>query len=217
MLKQFFSSVVPGARARRQMLAPFITALAGLTWGSLEAPSALAESRVDITPSIASFNPAANVLDEQGATAKFTDAIGFGGRLTIWLNENVAIEGAGHFVESSLDGEFLGDPAGSIGVSLFYGSGQIVVGVGKEKRLQLHGGFGVQGSNYDEVIEGGNILTGVLGVSAWAPLGQQVALRAGLDSHIHTQYFEFGDFRSEELMQYDMVFSVGLQFTPGGR
>ncbi|MEZ4651755.1 MAG: hypothetical protein R3E97_23755 [Candidatus Eisenbacteria bacterium] len=177
-----------------------------------------AETRVDLVPSVAYFNPTANVVDEGGITARFDNAVGLGGRLTIWLNDAIALEGTGHFVRSSLDAGFLGDGTfGSIDLSLFYGSAQVVVGLGTEKRLLLHGGLGMQGSNYDEYIEGGNALTGVLGLGGWAPLGETVALRSDLDAHFHTTWYEVGDVRSEELSQVDLLLSIGLQFTPGGR
>ena len=174
-------------------------------------------TRVDLVPSVAFFNPTANVVDEGGATAKFTGGAGPGARLSIWLNDNVAIEASGHFMASSLDGEIQGLPAGSIDATMFYGSAQIAVALGAQKRFMLHGGLGMQGTNYDELIEGGNILTGVLGFGGWAPLGETVALRADVDMHAHTTYYDFGGVQTEELMQYDMVFSVGLQFSPGGR
>jgi opacity protein-like surface antigen len=181
------------------------------------AGAARADSRVDIIPSVSLFSPAANAVDEQGAVAKFASVAGFGGRLTIWFNENVGIEGTGHYFGSSLDGELFGQPVGSIDTKLFYGSAQVVVGLGQAKRFLLHGGIGFQGSNYDTLIEGGNIMTGVVGFSGWAPLGETVALRADIDSHIHTQFYEVGSDRTRELTQFDMIFSIGLQFRPGGR
>lgn len=178
---------------------------------------ACAGSRVDLTPSLAYINPTTNVVDQGGVTAKFAGAVGFGGRISIWLNDNVALEASGHYGRTSLDGEVFGDNIGSLDLALFYGSAQIAVALGAEKRLLLHGGFGMQGTNYDELIEGGNILTGVFGLSGSAPLGPDVSLRADLDVHVHTTYFEVGDIRTDELTQYDMVLAVGIQFSSGGQ
>ena len=176
-----------------------------------------AESRVDLTPSLAYFNPTADVIDQDGVSARFAGAPGFGGRISIWLNESVILEGSAHYGRSSLDATLFGAPdAGSIDLALFYGSAQLAVALGSEKRFTLHGGFGVQGKNYDEFIEGGNNWTAVLGLSGWMPLGESTALRADLDVHFHSIYFEVGDLQTDELSQMDMVLAVGIQFTPGG-
>lgn len=53
----------------------------------------------------------------------------------------------------------------------------------------------------DLVDEGGNILTGVIGFGGWAPLGETLALRADVDVHAHTAYFELGGVQTEEIMQ----------------
>jgi len=174
-------------------------------------------TRVDLTPSVAFFNPTTDVVDEGGATARFATGLGPGGRLSIWLNDNVALEASGHFMRSTLDGEIGGMSVGSIDVTMFYGSAQIAVTLGTQQRFLLHGGIGMQGTNYDDTIEGGNILTGVIGFGGWAPLGETLALRADVDVHAHTTYFELGGVQTEELMQYDAILSVGLQFSPGGR
>lgn len=175
---------------------------------------ARADTRVDLTPSIAYINPTQNVVDQDEISAKFAGAVGFGGRITIWLNDRVALEGSGHYGRSSLDADIFGE-SGSIDLALFYGSAQIAVGLGAERRLQLHAGLGMQGTNYDELIEGGNILTGVVGFSGVMPLSPSTAIRADFDMHIHTTYFEVGDVQTDELNQYDTVLALGIQFTPG--
>lgn len=174
-------------------------------------------TRVDLTPSVAFFNPTTDVVDEGGATARFAAGLGPGGRLSIWLNDSVALEASGHFVRSTLDGEIGGTSVGSIDLTMVYGSAQIAVALGAQQRFLMHVGVGMQGTSYDELIEGGNILTGVIGFGGWAPLGETLALRADLDVHAHTTWFELGGVRTEELMQYDAILSVGLQFSPGGR
>ncbi len=181
------------------------------------ATMAQAETRVDLTPSLAFLIPTTNVVDQDGATAKFASAMGFGGRLSIWVSESVALEATGSYAKSSLEGEFLGEDVGSIGTGLFYGSAQVAVGLGASKQFMLHGGFGFQGSNYDELIEGGNIMSGVVGFSVWVPLSRTVAIRGDLDTYIHTQYFEIGDVQTDELNQYDVILSLGIQFSPDGR
>lgn len=174
-------------------------------------------TRVDLTPSIAYFNPTGNVVDQDGTTAKFGGAAGFGGRLSIWFNEKVAFEGSAHYGRTALEGDYLGDSLGSIDMALFYGSAQIAVALGSEKRFMLHGGIGLQGTNYDELIEGGNIMTGVFGMSGWMPLNETTALRVDLDVHAYTTYFEVGDLRTNDQAQFDMVLAFGVQFSPSGR
>jgi len=183
----------------------------------IPAAAVQAGTRVDLTPSVAFFVPATNAIDEEGATAKFASSVGIGGRLGIWVSESVALEATGAYVNSSLDGQYLGQDVGSIDTGLFYGSAQVAVGLGATKQFMLHGGIGFQGSNYDELIEGGNIMTGVLGLSVWAPLSETVAFRADLDTHIHTLYYGAGELQTQELTQYDMIISVGIMFSPDGR
>ena len=179
-------------------------------------PQARAESRVDMTPSFAFFSHTANVIDEAGATAKFAGSLGYGGRISIWLNDSVALEASGHYGRTSLDGQIAGYP-GSIDLALFYGSAQIAVGLGPEKRFLLHGGLGLQGTNYDEAIEGGNIMTGVFGISGWMPLSRTAALRTDLDLHVYSMHFELGGASTQDQSQLDPVLAIGIQFTPGGR
>ncbi len=181
------------------------------------AGSALADSRIDLTPSAAFFNPTQNVVDQNGTTARFAGAAGWGGRLSIWLNDRVMLEGGAHYGRSSLDTEFDGSAVGSVDLALFYGSAQIAVALGEEKRLMLHGGIGLQGTNYDEFVEGGNILTGVFGISSTMPLSDTTSLRADLDVHTYTTYFEIGDSRTDEMPQVDLVLAVGIQFSAGGK
>lgn len=174
-------------------------------------------TRVDLTPSIAYFNPTGNVVDQDGVTANFAGAPGFGGRLSIWFNEKVAFEASGHYGRTTLEGDYLGDSAGSIDMALFYGSAQIAVALGAQKRFLLHGGLGLQGTNYDELIEGGNIMTGVLGMSGWMPLNETTALRVDLDVYAYSTYYEVGDLRTDDQSQFDLVLAFGLQFSPSGR
>ncbi|MCB1182816.1 hypothetical protein KDM41_05235 [bacterium] len=179
---------------------------------------ARADSRVDIIPSVAYINPTTDVVDQDGITARFDATLGFGGRIAIYLNETVSLDLSGHYGRSSLAADIFGDPdAASVDLALFYGSAQLAVALGSEKRFILHGGVGLQGTNYDDFIEGGNIMTGVLGLSGWMPLSPTAALRVDFDAHFHTTYFEVGDVRTDELSQLDTVLAVGIQFTSGGR
>ncbi len=203
---------VPPLRGSVALVVALIVAMAALT-----TPTAQAATRVDLTPGLAYFNPLANAVDEGGATAKFANGLGFGGRISIWLNDSVALEAAGAYFGSSLDGAIAGESAGSIDANLFYGSAQIAIGLGPERRLLLHGGFGFQGTTYNELIDGGTIATGVIGLGGWIPLNQTVALRADLDAYLHTLYYEFAGARTQDQTQIDTVFTVGLQFSPGGR
>lgn len=187
-----------------------------LTLVVAKASTVHAGSRVDLTPSLAYFNPTGNVVEQDGLTAKFAGGLGFGGRVSIWLNENVVLEGSGHYGRTTLDGQLFGDAAGSLDLALFYGSVQLSLALGAEKRFLLHGGLGLQGTNYDELITGGNIMTGVFGISGWAPLSETASLRADLDVHVHTMYFEVDGLQTDELTQYDIVATVGIQFSTGG-
>lgn len=81
----------------------------------------------------------------------------------------------------------------------------------------LHGGLGMQGTKCDELIKGGNIMTGVLGLGSILPLGVNTWLRTDLDLHAYTTFFEIGDAQTDELTQYDMVLAVGIQFRTGGK
>ncbi len=178
---------------------------------------ARAETRVDLTPSFAIINPTANAVDEGGVTAKFKGTLGYGGRVSVWLNKSVALEASGHYGRTSLDGTIAGSPAGGIDLAVFYGSAQLAVGLGKDKRFLLHGGIGMQGTNYDELITGTNLLTGVLGISGWMPLSKTAALRTDLDFHAYSMHFESGGTTTQDQSQLDMVLAIGIQFSPGGR
>lgn len=192
--------------------------LFSLTLTALLAASAVfGQTRVDLTPSVAYLNSLNDVVDQDGITAKYAAAPGFGGRLSIWLNETVMLEGSAHYGRTTLDGQIFGDDAGSVDLAIFYGSAQIGFALGADKRLILHGGVGMQGTNYDEFIEGGNIMTGVVGLSGVRPLNDSVSLRVDFDVHFHTAYFELGDVTTDELDQIDTVLAVGLQFGSGSR
>ena len=177
---------------------------------------AAAESRVDITPSLAWFNPTKDVIDQDGITANYAPGLAYGARLSIWLNETVSLDVSGHYGRTTMDGNIMGEE-GSLDMALFYGSAQLAVAMGKEQRLTLHGGVGMQGTNYDEFIEGSNIMTGVVGVSGVAPLGENTWLRADADLHLHTAYFELDGYQTDELTQNDWVLAVGIMFRSGGK
>lgn len=183
----------------------------------LAASVARADTRVDVTPSVAYFDTRTDVVDQEGVTARYAGAPAFGGRLSIWLNDRVALEGSAHYGRTTLDGTLFGETAGSLDLALFYGSAQIGVALDPARRLILHGGLGVQGTNYDELIEGANLMTGVAGLGAVLPLNRSLALRVDLDVHLHTSYFELGDFTTDELSQVETVLAVGLQFGSGGQ
>lgn len=194
-----------------------LTIVAQTVAALLAASAAPAQTRVDVTPSVAYLNSLNDVVEQEGVTARYAGAPGFGGRLSIWLNETVMLEGSAHYGRTTLDGQIFGDDAGSVDLAIFYGSAQIGFALGADKRLLLHGGVGVQGTNYDEFIEGGNIMTGVVGLSGVRPLNDSVSLRVDLDVHCHTAYFESGNVATDELDQIDTVLAVGLQFGSGGR
>lgn len=183
----------------------------------LAAAGARADTRVDFTLSAAYLNSLNDVIDQDGVTARYAAAPGLGGRLSIWLNDRVMVEGGAHYGRTTLDGQVFGDDSGSIDLAIFYGSAQIGVALGSEKSLILHGGIGLQGTNYDEYIEGGNIMTGVVGLSGVRPLNDSVSLRVDFDVHLHTAYFESGDAVTDELSQIDTVLAVGIQFGSGGQ
>jgi len=183
-------------------------------------PAASADTQVDITPSLGWYSPTANAIEETvGPTtveAKYDGALVYGGRLSIWLNPSVVLEGSGHFARSKLAGEAFG-VSESVDLTMFYGSAVVGVALGAAKRLMIHGGIGLRGTNFDEGIEGSNFATGVIGLTGKAPLNDSVMLRVDTDAHVFSEYFEVGGVRSDERMQVDMILQVGLQFTPGGR
>ncbi|NNE44071.1 MAG: hypothetical protein HKN12_07665 [Gemmatimonadetes bacterium] len=176
---------------------------------------------VDLTLSVGGFSSTQNNLDETVAgigdvTAKFGSSPIIGGRVGIWLNDHLAIEGTGYYAGgSSLEGEAFGVP-GSVDASFFYGSGRLVVGLGADNRVMLTGGIGTQKSTYDTTgIEDGSLMVGVLGVSAQFPIGESVSLRIDADNYLYNMYWEFDGLQSEEQFMRDFVLAAGLTFHTG--
>jgi hypothetical protein len=195
----------------------FLILAATATCGTARAEGA----RVDLTASAGAFRPTENNLDENvpglgSVTAKFGTANMFGGRLDIWFNEHVGVEGtAYHAGGSSLEGQAFGAP-GAVDASLTYGTGRLAVGVGETTRLILSAGLGIQSASYDTPdIEDGTLTVGVLGAGVLLPLGSAVSLRVDLDDYIYNMYWEIDGLRSEERLQQDVVLAAGLTFHIG--
>jgi len=176
---------------------------------------------VDLTISGGNLRPTQNTLDERvsgvgSITAKQGAASGVGGRLDIWLNEHFALEGTGFYAGASpLEGDVFG-ATGAVDVSIFYGSGRAVVGIGDRTRLLLSAGIATMARNFDtDAIEDGSITVGVVGAGILIPVGNAVSLRFDLDDYVYDSYWELGDVRSEEIPQHDVVFAAGLTFHTG--
>lgn len=92
---------------------------------AVDAADAQSQTRVDLTPSVAYLNSLTDVVDQDGVAARFAGVPGFGGRLSIWLNESVMLEGSAHYGRTSLDGQIFGEETGSLDLAIFYGSAQI--------------------------------------------------------------------------------------------
>ncbi len=191
-----------------------------ITFGVASGPAHAEGARVDITPVVGAFNATQNNVDEEFAgigaiEAKFAGGTAFGGYLTIWLNDNFAIEGAGHFVGSSLDAVAFG-AEGELGANIFYGTGRAVLGMGQGPQFQVSAGFGMRSVAFDSnEIENSTFGTGVIGGALLVPLGKSTSLRVGIDNYIYTTYWEVGDLRTSELDQQDIVYSVGLTLHSG--
>lgn len=107
---------------------------------------------VDVTPEIAVYNPLseqANIARGEGS-AQHASSLGFGGRLTFWVNENFALEAAGLFTSTEMEAQLFGE-TGALGATVFFGTGRAVVGFGSKTKVLLNAGLGFQSSSYDYI------------------------------------------------------------------
>ena len=148
----------------------FLTAVA-LAAFSLPRTVSAGDVTVDLTISGGTLSPTQNTLDERvsgvGAiTAKHGASPGFGGRVSVWLNEHVALEGTGFYAGgSSLEGNAFG-AAAAVDATVFAGSGRAVVGVGTRVRFLMSAGLATMARTYDTpLIEDGSLTTGVIGAA----------------------------------------------------
>jgi hypothetical protein len=170
---------------------------------------------VDVTPELGYYAPLNNQVDEgDGAvTATHASALGFGARLTFWVNPNFAIEMNGLYTPTEMEGQAFGE-TGSLDASVFFGAARAVVGFGSDARFMLSGGLGFQSSSYD-FIEGGTWMIGVIGAGVMIPMGEKAALRLGVDDYLYNAQWEVGDFVTEEIFQHDLVWTAGVTIRTG--
>ncbi len=163
------------------------------------------------------YSPAALAVEEMvpGAgtvTAEHADALALGGRLDIWLKNQLALELGGMYTSTSLDGQVLGI-TGSTGARAVFGSAKLLLqGASDPNQTRFHIGAGIMlGSmSYDD-IDGSNWVALTVGGGVRVPLSEFVALRLDVDDYIYTlQWFVDGVSVTDELLQHDLVFSLGL-------
>lgn len=179
------------------------------------APPAYAEG-VDVTPEFGYYMPQSEQanIGNGTATAKHAEAAGYGGRLTFWVNETVGFEATGMFTSTDMEAQLFGQ-TGSIGASIFFGTGRLVLGFGSLARFMLNAGLGFQSSSYD-YIEGGTWMIGVVGAGAMVPLGEKLGLRLGVDDYLYNAQWDLGNGTlTEEIFQHDLTFTAGLSILTG--
>jgi len=171
---------------------------------------------VDVTPEITHYNPQSEQanLANGSASAQHASSMGFGGRLTFWVNKTFALEATGMFTSTDMEAQLFGD-SGAIGASVFFGTGRAVVGFGSKTRLLLNAGLGFQSSSYD-FIEGGTWMIGVAGAGLVLPMNNAVGLRLGVDDYIYNAQWDLGDGTlTDTILQHDVTFTVGLSIFTG--
>jgi hypothetical protein len=166
------------------------------------------------------YAPQANVLEElDGAIqANMAAAPGFGGQLTHWASPNVGLAFTAFYSSSKLEGR-IAESVDSIDSSVFLGSARLVVGVGGgdgPSILNFSAGLALNNTQYDDVIEGGTILNGVVGAELNLPLGGATSLNIGVDDYVYDRWFEIDGFESTAMRQHDLVIHGGLTFGLGG-
>ena len=161
------------------------------------------------------YNAKANALEESTpaglVVAEHASAPSFGARADFWLNPKVAIEVAGSYTSTDLEGQAFGI-AGSTGAQLFFGSARLMVSGAKDPRkARLHAGAGAVyiTSSYDD-IDGDSWMAITATTGVRMPLSEDVALRVDIDGYWYTLQWEFGDVVTENLTQYDLVLSAGI-------
>lgn len=198
--------------------------LATLAMATLTIPHpAAADDNVHVDLSIlgGSLQPTQNSVDQRipdvgSITLKQNPAGGFGGAVTLWLNDHFALEGTGFYAgASSLEGQAFGF-TGAVDASVFYGSGRAVVGVGDRTRLLMSAGIATMARNFDtDLIEDGSLTVGVVGAALLIPMGNAVSLRLNLDDYVYDTYWEFAGAKTDAMRQHDVVFGAGLTFHTG--
>lgn len=194
-----------------------------LTLSLVLASAALAGNRAGetrISLYAGQYAPQANVLEElNGAvTANMTASPGFGAQLTHWAGEHVGLALTGFYATSQLEGR-IADQVQALDSTVLLGSARVVVGIGGGEGpsiLNLSAGFALNNTQYDDVIEGGTIVNGVIGAELNVPLGGATALRLGVDDYVYDRWFEFDGVESTAQRQHDLVIHGGVTFALGG-
>ena len=171
---------------------------------------------VDVTPEVAYYNPQSEQanIGNGSASAQHASSMGFGGRLTFWVNETFALEATGMFTSTDMEAQLF-DESGAIGASVFLGTGRAVLGFGSKTRFLLNAGLGFQSSSYD-FVEGGTWMIGVAGAGLVLPMNQAVGLRLGVDDYIYNAQWDLGDGTlTDAILQHDVTFTVGLSIFTG--
>ena len=167
------------------------------------------------------FSPQSYVLDETYdgftfARGKLGEKLGYGGGLTIWLNENLGLAGTGYYVATSLDGELLGQQ-GRLDATVFNVGGRVVLGLGGGQGpsvFNLSAGLVANSTNIDQV-ERDTITAGVIGAELNIPVGSRAALRFAADDYIYDLFWTVDGFQTDPIRQHDLVLSAGITIFTG--
>lgn len=171
---------------------------------------------VDVTPEIGYYAPQSDQASiPDVASASHAASMGWGGRLTFWLNDNFALEATGMLTGTNMQAQLFDQQVGELGATVFFGTGRAVLGFGSKARFLLNAGLGFQSSSYD-YIEGGTWMIGVVGAGVSVPLGHTLGLRLGADDYIYNAQWDLGDgVLTDTILQHDVTFTVGLSFFTG--
>ena len=189
----------------------------------IAAAPVVAQTRVEVAPTVGLYIPSGNVVDQPGAgcggcQVTFSQQAGFliGARLTIWpsggrLGLETSIGMAFSGVHGVAVGYGSGDTSGTVGIFTERvlwaftkpGAGTAIYGAGGVAYL-LHTSDAYQG------LSGTSDLGLALGLGGLFPLGGGVALKTELEDLIYSTQFEAGGQSTESKHQNDFVLSLGL-------
>ncbi len=198
-----------------RMLTTFFLTLLGVAALSAQPRT----GQIDIEPFGGYFKPTASAIVEETTAGDLessnTTAIAFGGRMTLWLNGAIGLEGAAMYVPSTLEGEAFSLPQ-SLSADFFYGTGKIILNFGPSDVLMFHanGGISFFNQSYELLGEDSGIL-GVVGAGARLYVTEGVAIRFDIEDYISNSRWQVGDQQSSSILQNDLIFTAGLTLSIG--